>query len=115
MPCVPGGNLQASSVYLADANNYAAMLDSLSTRRPGTGGRTGHDQFFTAFGRWAFKPGREGDMLAEVMDRLARENTLYLEVMATPQGDQARALGAQVGWKDDPAAMRRRCRRGLEA
>jgi hypothetical protein len=101
-PCEPGGDLRPAAELLADDDLRAAMIDSLSTRKPGFAGRSGHDQFFGAFGRFgATPPQRAGEMLADLMNELALQHTFYLEVMVTPQGPQTRALGARAGWKDD--------------
>jgi adenosine deaminase len=85
----------------ADPTLYGAMLDSLSTRHPGFMGRSGHDQFFGAFGRGDYRPERRGDALAAVMDRLAHENAFYLEVMITPQSAQTAAIARSVAWTAD--------------
>lgn len=96
----------ASAVY-ADNTLYGAMLDSLSTRRPDFAGRSGHDQFFTAFDRFgATANERQGDMLADVKRRLAAQNTWYVELMVTPQSRESRAVGKAIGWKNDMAAQR---------
>jgi hypothetical protein len=105
-PCQPTDQLKPAADALKDDAVRSAMIDSLSVRHPGFAGRSGHDQFFTAFQRGGFAPARAGDALAEVMDRLARENAFYLEVMITPQGAAAAAIGRQVGWNDDLAALK---------
>ena len=105
-PCQPSGDLQLAAAALKDDSLRSAMIDSLSVRHPGFAGRNGHDQFFTAFQRGGFAPARAGDALAQVMDRLARENGFYLEVMITPQGAAAGAIGRQVGWNDDLRALK---------
>ena len=104
-PCKDG--LRPAADALSDYGLYGQMLDSLSTRRPGFMDRSGHDQFFTAFDRYgATLPARQGDMLADVMERLAAQNTWYVELMVTPQSRESRAIGRQVGWKGDMAAQR---------
>lgn len=109
-PCVPEGALILASALSADQR--ALMLDSLSTRRDGFAGRNGHDQFFTAFDRFgATRDHRRGDMLADLMQTLAAQNTFYVEVMWMPQSRAARDLGRAVGWSNDPTVMAR----GVEA
>jgi hypothetical protein len=105
-PCDPADALKPAAEALKDDAFRSAMIDSLSVRHPGFAGRSGHDQFFTAFARGGFAPNRAGDALAEVMDRLARENAFYLEAMITPQGAAATAIGRQVGWRDDLAGLK---------
>ncbi|MFZ3008670.1 MAG: hypothetical protein WA047_21100, partial [Phenylobacterium sp.] len=86
-PCQPGEDLKPASAIKTDEILRAAMIDSFSVRRPDFLDRSGHDQFFGAFGRFgAAGARRDGDMLANVVDNLARQNTFYLEAMVTPQG-----------------------------
>lgn len=101
-----GPNLKPAAEALKDETLRSAMLDSLTTRHPGFRGRSGHDQFFTAFSRRGSTPKRMGDALAETLDGLARQNTYYAELMVTPQFVASRSLGAKVGWKGDAAATR---------
>jgi hypothetical protein len=105
-PCTPTDDLRPAADALKDPMVRSGMIDSLSVRHPGFGGRSGHDQFFTAFSRSGYAPMRLGDALAGLMDRLARENALYVEVMITPQGPAASAIGRQVGWRDDLPGLR---------
>ena len=103
-PCEPGGDLVSARGITADLR--AQMMDSLSTRRPDFAGRTGHDQFFTAFDRFGATPDhRRGDMLADLMQTLAMQNTFYLEVMWMPQSGASRRAGSAAGWNEDFAAM----------
>ena len=98
--CQPGGDLKTAAAVKSDEALRSALIDSLSVRHPGFMGRSGHDQFFTTFGRvGAAGFRRDGDVLAYVMDGLARQNTFYLEAMVTPQGFQSRAKGAKAGWQ----------------
>ena len=99
-PCQPGEDLKPAAAIKTDEVLRAAMIDSFSVRHPDFLDRSGHDQFFSSFGRFgAAGARRDGDMLANVVDSLARQNTFYLEAMVTPQGFASRAKGAQVGWK----------------
>lgn len=103
-PCTPGDDRVLASSLTPEQR--ALMMDSLSTRRPDFAGRNGHDQFFTAFDRFgATRDERRGDMLADLMQTLAAQNTFYLEVMWMPQSRPARELGAAAGDGSDLAAM----------
>ncbi len=103
-PCRPGGDLVAASGLTVDQRSL--MIDSLSTRRPGFAGRSGHDQFFSTFGRFDATPDhRRGDMLADLMATLAAQNTFYVEVMWMPQSGPARELGAVSGDGSNLAAL----------
>lgn len=98
--CTPAGDLKLAATAIRDETLRSALVDSLSTRRPGFLDRSGHDQFFGVFGRWGVLPDRRsGDMLALVMDGLARQNTFYLEAMVTPQGLPAAIKGSQAKWR----------------
>lgn len=104
-PCEPTDKLRAASDVLADDVMRSALYDSLTTRHAGFRDRLGHDQFFTAFGRFGRASlGRDGDILAEVLNGLARQNTFYLEAMVTPQG--VTAVGVKAGWKNDFGAQK---------
>jgi adenosine deaminase len=106
LSCTGEGLRPASDIRTSEALR-SAMIDSLTTRHPGFRDRSGHDQFFTAFSRRSVSPKRQGDALAEVLEGLARQNTFYAEQMVTPQFLASRSLGAQVGWRGDPAATRK--------
>ncbi|MBX7250073.1 MAG: adenosine deaminase [Caulobacteraceae bacterium] len=113
-PC--SAPLRPASDALSDNGLWSRMLDSLSTRQPGFADRSGHDQFFTAFDRFgATDPKRAGDMLADVMQRMAIQNTWYVEVMVTPQSRESRAVGRAIGWKGDMRAQAAAGRAQLEA
>ena len=101
-----GENLRPAADIATNEALRSAMIDSLSTRHPGFRDRSAHDQFFTAFARRGTTPKRTGDALAETLEGLARQNTFYAELMVTPQYFPARSLGAQVGWKGEPAATK---------
>jgi adenosine deaminase len=103
----PAGPKARKAASLADDEVLrSAMIDSLSVRHPEFAGRLGHDQFFGAFGRLGGGSARDGDMLAEVMAGLARQNTFYLELMVSPDAPGAFAIARQVPWRDDLPAMR---------
>jgi len=105
MSCT-GDNLRPAADIATSEALRSAMIDSLSTRHPGFRDRSAHDQFFTAFSRRGTTPKRQGDALAETLEGLARQNTFYAELMVTPQFFPSRSLGAQVGWKGDPATTK---------
>lgn len=105
-PTCAGEGYRPAAAVLADETLRSALLDSFSIRHPGFRDRSGHDQFFSSFGRMAMPSRRNGDALAVVMDGLARQNTFYIELMVTPQFAPSRALGARVGWRGDAARTR---------
>jgi adenosine deaminase/adenosine deaminase CECR1 len=90
---------------LADSRIYDQLIDQMSTRNLAFAGRSGHDQFFAAFG--AFAPVsrlRPGNMVAEVATRAAEQRTFYLELMLSLQNRAVRELGSKVGLRSDYAS-----------
>ncbi len=108
-PCAPapGGTHPALTDALAsDPNLGNRLIDAWSTRNWTHSGRSGHDQFFVTFGRFAEVAGRRAaDSLAEVSTRAAQENVSYLELLVTPDGGASRQLGRRLGWQDDLDAL----------
>ena len=49
--CKAGGDLKPAAAVKTDDALRSAMIDSLSVRHPGFRDRSGHDHFFTAFGK----------------------------------------------------------------
>lgn len=73
-----------------------AIIDAFSIRNYRNRTLSGHDQFFSTFGRYlAASEGREGFMLAEVTARAARQNVLYLEIMQSYGMHQARNIAKE--------------------
>ncbi|WP_293678210.1 adenosine deaminase [uncultured Phenylobacterium sp.] len=101
-----GPNAKPAAAYANDEALRSDLIDSLTVRKPGFRGRSGHDQFFTAFSRRGTTAKRVGDALAETLDGLARQNTFYAELMVSPMAVGSRALGARVGWRGDAATTR---------
>lgn len=91
--------LRSTQAY-RDAVNAWSMRDVITARV------SGHDQFFNSFFRFSDVTGNNiGAALAEVVERAASQNILYLELMISPLMGDARDLGDKIGWKDDPDAM----------
>lgn len=91
--------LRSTQAY-RDAINAWSMRDVITARV------SGHDQFFNSFFRFSDVTGNNiGAALAEVVERAASQNILYLELMISPLMGDARDLGDKIGWKDDPDAM----------
>ena len=99
-PCQATETLKPAAEVMGNDVLRSSFYDSLTTRHPGFRDRSGHDQFFSAFSRFgATRPQRDADILAGILNGLARQNTFYLEAMVTPQGFATRARGSQAGWK----------------
>jgi adenosine deaminase len=88
-PCAPplvpaaqlSGNLTPAAQQL-----YDWLIDAFSMRGfVATSGRSGHDQFFSTFGRFGGLGNRHiGEWVDEVASRAAAENEQYVELMETP-------------------------------
>ena len=103
-PCAPGdGKVPIRQAY-QDTALYNVIIDALSTRNLAFAGRSGHDQFFAAFGK--FGGGSQGDQVAELVARAATQLVLYVEGMLTLRGSAVRGLGRQAGFDGDFAATR---------
>ena len=103
-PCRPGQRPLAEA--LGGGPLHRAVVDGWSLRSfVATPGRSGHDQFFDAFGRFGAAV-EAASAAAEVVDRAAAQRMRYLELMVSFQGSQARRLGAAIPWQGDPAAFR---------
>lgn len=86
-----GDTLKPAATFVADEARRSALIDSLTVRHPRFRGRSGHDQFFTAFSRRGQSPRRTGDALAETLDVLARRKTVSL-----PAESDAVAVAAEM-------------------
>lgn len=105
--CGAGGDSLRPAAEIADTSAlHGALVDAFSMRHWDPAKVSGHDQFFSTFGRFDATPRRTGDGLAEVQQRAARGRVRYLELMYTPDRGAARALGDSVGWLGDFARMR---------
>ena len=83
-PCDAQAGRPALSEIQFNADIVDPLIDALSVRNYEWGSKSGHDQFFSTVKRFnAAGVGREGDMLAEVTARAARQNIVYLELMQT--------------------------------
>ena len=111
-PC--GDALPPATAAATDSTLYRALVDSLSMQhfappRNPFSPAPGHDHFFATFDKFAAaEEGREGDMIAEAVERAAADHVLYVELMWSPGMSEARKLGAALGWDADLGRMRDR-------
>ncbi len=103
-PC-PAGQRPAADTT-TDPAFREQVLQAWSMEGFVPGAETGHDHFFATFGKFGAATTRKGDMLAEVASINARQHVLYLETLASRQGDAVRALAQRVGFDPDFAALR---------
>jgi adenosine deaminase len=105
--CATGADSLRPAAQVADTSAlYAALVDAFSMRHWTPAQGSGHDRFFSTFGRFNSTERRTGDGLAEVQQRAVRGGVRYLELMLTPDGRAARDLGAAAGWTADFGRMR---------
>jgi adenosine deaminase len=96
-----------------DQDLYDRLVNSFSMRSfvPASG-FSGHDQFFSTFGKFGGLDKRHtGEWVDEVASRAAAQNQQYLELMQTPSFGHAAALAREINWPKAPetpdfAAMR---------
>ena len=95
--CPP--NAVPASDALQNQALYDDMIDSFSMRGyVPTPGISGHDQFFSTFGRFSGLDGMLGEWLDELATRASTQNEQYLEVMHTPPSSHAVAAAVKAGW-----------------
>jgi adenosine deaminase len=87
-----------ANAALTNSVLYRQMIDAWSMRNWQLSGKSGHDQFFDAFGK--FGPAtynNSGRMLAEAVKSAARGKASYVELMLTPDGTATGVLSSQIG------------------
>src|SRR5438270_4275512 len=106
-PCDPATGKPPATAALQDSIFYSHLLDALSMRQFIAGPESGHDHFFSTFGKFgAATNGHTAEMLAEARSRAAAGHLQYLETMFNPDGGAAARLGASLGWNDDLSKLR---------
>jgi adenosine deaminase len=82
---------------------YDRLVDSLSMRSfVPYSGWSGHDQFFSTFGKFRVLSGtRTGEWVDEVASRAASQNEQYLELMHTPAFGHAAQIAHTIGWSPE--------------
>ena len=85
-----------------------SIIDALSTRNYERRSVSGHDQFFSTFEKiYPATYGREGDMLAEISARSARQNLFYQEIM------QSWAMGSAMALAEEDPGIKSEARLDL--
>ncbi|MEP4890094.1 MAG: hypothetical protein ABJV04_08730 [Aliiglaciecola sp.] len=86
-----------------DGTLFNAAIDSLSVRNYQLGTKSGHQQFFSTFGRFsAAISGREGHMLAEIAQRAAKQHITALELQVVFGIFEAASLASEFKQKPLP-------------
>ncbi|KTF30097.1 adenosine deaminase family protein [Xanthomonas vesicatoria] len=110
-PCGKGQE-PARGLAARNAALYGRVVDTLSMRKflPSVTQPTGHDQFFSTFGKFdAVVRARVADTVAAVLDQAARDRVPYVEIIANPpQMEQAAQRMQSLPWNgnDDDANLR---------
>ncbi len=106
-PCegalVPAARL-SGILTSADQDLYDRLINSFSMRSfVPTTGFSGHDQFFSTFGKFGgLDKKHTGEWVDEVAALAASQNQQYLELMQTPPFGHAAALSHQISWPAPP-------------
>ncbi|HEY1985181.1 MAG TPA: adenosine deaminase [Terracidiphilus sp.] len=109
-PCgegtIPAARL-SGALTPGDQDLYDRLVDSFSMRSfVPTAGFSGHDQFFSTFGRYGGIDKRHvGEWVDEVASRAAAQNQQYLELMETPAFGHAATIAREIGWPADSAGV----------
>jgi adenosine deaminase/adenosine deaminase CECR1 len=103
-PCAAGQRID--QVIAAGSANYDKLIDAWSMRNWQLSGESGHDHFFSTFGKFGAAIGDNtfGEMLASVLSQAARDRVSYVELMLTPNSGGIRRV-AQGRWNDDFGVM----------
>ncbi len=100
-PCSADEGRPTVSSIQSDGDVVNSIVDALSTRNYERRPVSGHNQFFSTFEKiMPATIGREGDMLAEVSARAARQNLQYLELM------QSWAMGSAMALAERDTSIR---------
>ncbi|MEE7567658.1 hypothetical protein HH297_15405, partial [Xanthomonas sp. Kuri4-3] len=95
------GQVPARDLATRDAALYARVVDALSMRNflPGQPQVSGHDRFFSTFGKFGVVDARRADTVVATLEQAARDRVGYVEIIANPP--QSDALGRRMqalGW-----------------
>lgn len=74
------------------------LIDAWSMRHFSNNKESGHDHFFATFGKFnVITHAHRGEILAEIADRAALQNEIYLEIMVAPDDKAAINLSKKIG------------------
>ncbi|HKV41770.1 MAG TPA: hypothetical protein VJX67_21380, partial [Blastocatellia bacterium] len=93
---------------LQDGGLYGKILRAWSMLDWQLSGESGHDHFFSTFGKFGAATGFAGEMLAKTVSEAAHDRVLYVELMTTPNSSAVRLIGQKAGWSSDFDEMRKK-------
>lgn len=86
---------------------YNSMIDAWSMRNWIPSEESGHDHFFATFDKFSLASyNHTGDEIGEAASRAAEDHLQLVELMFTPNGDQAKQLATKTGWDDHLPELR---------
>ncbi len=95
------------STAIQDADFFDSLVDAWSMQHFKPGNESGHDHFFKTFTKFsAISHHHLGEILAEITNRAADQNELYVETMITADNGDSGKLGKKLGWDPDFNSMR---------
>jgi len=106
-PCtaslVPAAQL-SGNITPTNQELYDRLVNAFSMRSfVSTTGFSGHDQFFSTFGRFGGLAKKHiGEWVDEIASRSAAQNQQYLELMQTPPFGHAAQIAYKIGWPAKP-------------
>jgi adenosine deaminase len=105
-PCDANADLVALKTALTNSLLYRQIIDASSMRNWQYSGKSGHDQFFDAFGKFSVGTyDQTGRMLADAAARAARGRVLYLELMLTPDNGVSSRIAQDIVWESPEATL----------
>jgi len=104
-PCAPP--LTPAAQVTSNQALYDRLVNAFSMRGfVATNGFSGHDQFFSTFGRFGGLSKKHiGEWVDEVVSRAAAQNQQYVELMETPIFDHAAYIARQNPLPQNPTAQ----------
>lgn len=104
--CCPSYRLKNLPQY---PHLYNATIDAWSMRNFHRGKESGHDHFFATFDKYTpILANHRSEMINEVVKNACEQNSLYLELMITPDNNASGLLGKQVEWDPNLRRLRKK-------